>query len=374
MNADPGSASIDAGPASNADSAPVASDCDWALHFDSCALPAPPRDPLTLVAGAPWLFNTTLASFVPPILGSTFVTKVVRQTSGGPDVLVLYTAAFRLPDNAILNVTGDKPLVIASDSTIDLRGTLDVSGQVAGQLIRGPGANNDQCSRELDGSSDGDGGGGGGGGFAAGGGPGGAGNDSDGGVPGNLVTLPKFIRGGCPGGAGGKSSGGRGGDGGGAIELAARDAISVSGNINAGGAGGGGGGVLQAGGGGGGGGSGGMVSLDAQRVTVAASAKIAANGGGGGGGADKAGGGANGGNAALVASGALGGASDRGHDGGLGGAVNPLAGGAGKGRDENGGGGGGGGAVGFVLIHTGSFSAQGAISPFAAQLPFQTGS
>jgi len=344
----------------------VAAACAWATHFDACALPAAPANPLTLSAGA-WRFDTTRGGgFVlaqPPPM--TFVTKTLPQVGGGPDVLVLYSAGFTLAAGATLVVSGDKPLVIASDSTIAIDGSL-IAASV--REVRGPGANAAGCSTNLAGSSGGDGGGGGGGALAAGGGGGGPGKNANAGAAGTMLAEPGFVRGGCAGGSGGRTSGGGGGSGGGGIELAARVSISVTGQINAGGQGGEGGGRFQQKGGGGGGGSGGIISLDAAAITLAPTAMIAANGGGGGGGANNAGGGGGGDDGTMTTGNAGGGSSDANHGGGTGGSSNRLGGEAGKGSDDDGGGGGGGGSTGFVMVRATTFQpTQALISPAAHQ-------
>lgn len=362
-----------AGPAGNVDGGPLdgngssnkpdgAMACAWATHFDSCMLPGEPPNPLTLTQPTVWIFDThgtgVFRGTVPPAM--TYVLKVVPQYNGGPDVLVLYSSAFTLEAGATLAVTGDKPLVIASGSTIQLDGVLDAGSHNIGTgSIVGPGANLGTCTTGLDGSNNGDGGGGGGGALAASGGTGGDGkNGGTAGKAGALVAVPGFLRAGCPGGKGGKGGGGSGGNGGGAIELVARGSIVVNGKINAGGAGGGRG---QQQTGGGGGGSGGVISLDSTSVMLMSTAILAANGGGGGGGEND--GNASAGTDGLVgALGAAGGNSDVGAVGGLGGALNPLAGGPGMGSSgDGGGGGGGGGSAGYVIVYAGSFTPSSAV-------------
>jgi hypothetical protein len=350
--------------------------CAWATHFDACALPSVPPNSLTLALPAKWTFDTqgsgAFVGAMPPAM--TFVTKLLHQPGGGPDVLVLYTSAFTLEAGATLDVVGDKPLVIASDSAMVINGAIDAGSQTGKGVppSKGPGANAG-CSAALAGGLNG--GGGGGGGLAATGGAGGGASGTGGGSAGPLVAMPAYLRAGCAGGQGGRS-GGKGGDGGGAIELAARGSITVNGSINAGGGGGGGSGAKgpQGGSGGGGGGSGGVISFDSPSVTITPSAIIAANGGGGGGGgADEVNGGV--GNDALVAaSPAGGGISVAGHAGGSGGAASSLAGSPGGGgissiTGDGDGGGGGGGAAGYVMVHARSFALTTAVvSPPASQL------
>lgn len=341
--------------------------CAWATHFDSCMLPPTPTRSLVLTASAiHWRFDShgggTFVGTQPPPM--TFVTRTLPQFGGGPDVLVLYTQAFTIENGATLDVSGDKPLVIASDSTISIAGRLNAGsqGRASGSSNSGPGANKPGCSNGLDGSNSGDGGGGGGGALAAIAGVGGPGNGGAGGNSGSVIALASYIRGGCPGGKGGRSDGGAGGDGGGAIELAARVSILVTGTINAGGAGGDGARDQHASGGGGGG-SGGVISFDSPSVTLVAGAVAAANGGGGGGGVDDESSASPGSDGAVGAGNASGGSSGISQIGGAGGASNPLTGAPGTGGG-NGGGGGGGGSTGYVMVHATTFMATGAtVSP-----------
>jgi len=78
--------------------------------------------------------------------------------------------------------------------------------------------------------------------------------------------------------------GGRAGNGGGALEVTARDVIDVSGTLKAAGSGGGPPPypIILVNGGGGAGGSGGAILLDRDTVHVEASGALCANGGGGG--------------------------------------------------------------------------------------------
>ena len=353
--------------------------CAWAVHFDACALPVLPTQDLVLSGTTKWTFNTSgTGTFGPSMPTGSFTTRKLPQTGGGRDVLVLYTSAFTLGAQAALAVTGDKALVIAASSTIEIDGDLDVGSHTGniGSPTRGPGASDVACAGtggvNGDGASAGAGGGGGGA-LAANGGPGGAINNGDnpGGSAGLGVELPPFIRAGCAGGASGSTrSVAAAGDGGGAIELAARASITVKGGINAGGGGGEGGGQQQ---GGGGGGSGGIISLQAPIVTLASTALVTANGGAGGaGGSDKDSGqpGEDGQPAATSARGGDHGTNTAGGDGGALATAGGSAGSSGGGGDGGGGGGGGGGSVGYIMVRAGTFAATGAVvSPTASQHP-----
>jgi hypothetical protein len=356
--------------------------CAWAVHFDACELPVAPTQDLVLNAPTRWTFNTDgMGSFGSTVPAGGFAIRKLLQTGGGGYVIVLYTSAFTLAAGATLDVTGDKGLVIAANSTIKIGGELDAgSHSTTGPPTTGPGASDNAitCVGGLKGGAGGsgdsaDGGGGGGGALAANGGQGGVSNNGGaGGGAGVLVSLPPFIRAGCAGGAGGGmkngdkgGEGGRGGDGGGAIELAARDSITVTGRINAGGGGGQGG--KRSAGGGGAGGSGGIISFHAPTVTLESGSVIAANGGGGGAGAldDKDGG--DGDDALMSAISAGGGSIDNGGNPGGDGAASTTAAATGMGSGS-GGGGGGGGSVGYLMVRAGVFTPAGTVSPPVTKL------
>jgi hypothetical protein len=203
--------------------------------------------------------------------------------------------------------------------------------------------------------------GGGGGGYgdvgAAGGNDGGNKGGKAGVVSGGVAINP------LAGGFGGGSSGGNGGGGGGALQLAAQGAITISGQINAGGCGGAAGDATH---GGGGGGSGGAVLVEAPTVHVTATGVLAANGGGGGaGGSATSTAGDPGAASSTQANGGAGLAG--GHNGGSGDALGATA-----GTGTNGAGAGaGGGGVGRVRVNTRTGAAvldlNYVISPAATQ-------
>jgi hypothetical protein len=346
--------------------------CAWAAHFDACELPGtPPAQALMLNSPTKWTFTTAgMGGFGPVTPAGGFVIRKLSQTGGGRDVLVLYTSAFTLGAGATLDITGDKALVIAADTTIKIDGTLDAGSHTvsSGPPVVGPGANDIGCTGNLNGGGSGSGGSGGGGGaLAANGGPGGDGdNGGTGGGAGVQVALPAFVRAGCAGGTGGGSTrtNGNGGNGGGTIELAARGAITVTGRINAGGAGGEGGAKLQ--GGGGGGGSGGIISFHAPTVTFTSTAVIVANGGAGGSGGSDEDSGHAGDDGLLAAASARGGDPASESAGGDGGTVGKPDGS--PGTDGSKSGGGGGGSTGYVMVRAGSFSPAGVGSPPASRL------
>jgi len=259
-------------------------DCAWATHFDACMLPTPPVDALTL-APAVWRFDTQrTGSFVGLALPSatTFAIRTLHQVGGGPDVVVLYTSGFTLSTGATLLVFGDKPLVIASDSTITIDGKIDAGSSPAGRGpgASGPGARPGSVAASTEKVAA----------VAAAGSPWRAGRA---GPP--RMRAPAWL---------GRRSRSRASFAVAVQEEAAagRPAVWVVSGRGLGTRGahvdphdrpdqrrwarGPRGGRFQQKGGGGGGGSGGMVSLDSPSVTLAPTAIVAANGGGGGGGAD----------------------------------------------------------------------------------------
>ncbi len=272
-----------------------------------------------------------------------------------------------------LRVTGALPLVIASRTTAEIAGTIDV-GSTGTEL--GAGANGPACATHLatkGGDDDVGAGGGGGAALAAAGGVGGRGQGANGGAAGTLFAAP-LLGGGCAGAIGGtgREGGGAGGAGGGAVAVIAFDSLTVSGVITAGGAGGR--GAAGENGGGGGGGSGGMIVLEG--ATVSVTGTLAANGGGGGSGSKDVGGrqgnpGQDGQATATPATGGVGGAGGTagGASGGAGGAGATLAGSIGGNSNDDAGGGGGGSVGAIVVASTSAASLGGIISPAATTAP-----
>lgn len=195
-----------------------------------------------------------------------------------------------IPTAATLAVRGARPLVLIATDTLTIDGVLDAASHVATQKP-GPGALATAAACNAFAAQPSKHGGGAGGSFAGTGGAGG-GNDSPGtdtgGAPANPLASLSGFRAGCPGQAGGTITGtfGLAGAPGGALDLVAGTALTITGAVTASGAAGRGG---QTNGtdanGGGGGGSGGMIVLDAPAVTVSSPAgAVLADGGGGGGG------------------------------------------------------------------------------------------
>jgi hypothetical protein len=285
--------------------------------------------------------------------------KILEQKVTGPDLWAIIVSDFTMQTGTILEVEGDNPLAIISLNSIVVQGDIYVNSEVGGRT--GPGSGPDMLCEGMQAAKDGKekgnkGGGGGGAGFGENGRKGGKANNENmsEGAAGKKVTgatPPDEVRGGCPGGDGGVGDGsgeGGGGEGGGAILLSARNDVTVSGGIHAGGAGGG---RASAGhSGGGGGGSGGYIALEAPLITLANSAILAANGAGGGAGIETELG-ADGMDGQLGAITAEGGPSDVDQSAGDGGSGGREGVDAVQGEDAGEGGGGGGAGVGFVVIH-----------------------
>ena len=339
-------------------------------HFDACAIPAPPG-PLSLdPTHSPYVLNTTTGTLSDMSGTAIPVTTMNLLQAGGVAVRLVSVSSLEIQSGAQLDTIGDRPLLIASWSTISIDGGLDAGSHRGGRI--GPGA--DQSCGALAGGAGMDGlvtGGSGGGAGGSHRGMGSAGGIADapqnvsGGVPLAPIATPTTIRAGCNGGNGGKAGPATGllppatsttftggGHGGGAIELAALTSIAVNGTVIAGG-GGGDGSIFGAACGGGGGGSGGYIGLDAPQVTIGGSASVAANGGSGAGGAPFAQAGNPGSDATPSLVGAPGGAvapGGCGPAGGSGGAIGNLNGGPVGTPPDVCSSGGGGGGVGFLLI------------------------
>ncbi|HTR50664.1 MAG TPA: hypothetical protein VMJ10_08150 [Kofleriaceae bacterium] len=360
--------------------APSAICGSWhAHHFSPCAIPAP-NGPLDVTGS--WQLSTDTglvmsldASTVPsaPPSGAVLV-----QSSSSVEAYLISIASFTVGSTGSLRVVGTRPLIVASWSTIEIDGTIDVSStttQSGAGSDPGPfctGARQGQTGVATAGS-----GGGGGGGFGGAGGSGGTGDNPPsalGGAGGSALATPTTVFGGCSGAPSGLAGPGAadpnafsaGGAGGGAIQLTALDSIHVSGVINAGGAGGG-GAPNDTSCGGGGGGAGGFIGFDA--ASIALGGVVAANGGGGGGGAPFAGTGSPGQDGQPDAVPAMGGAASSCSEAGMvGGAGTMIDGASSTNPVEACGGAGGGGGVGFVLLW-GVSVPGGVISPTAIAGP-----
>lgn len=339
--------------------------CGWGYkptNFDPCMLPSGAM-PLA-VSGAAQLNTDTTPS-----------AHVVITQSDGSQMTLIHVTTLDLATTGSLVVVGTVGAIIAVDGAAVISGPIAVS---AGQndavhcaTARGaPG---------VDSGNFNSGGGGGGGGGAAD--VGGDGTDGSGGMGGAKGTHGAAtagasslapMRGGCPGGSGGLVTGGSGtrsagGRGGGALQISARQTISITSAIDASGAGGAGAGL--GGIGGGGGGAGGGILLEAPNVQVAAGAHLCADGGSGGeGGGNSASGYPGNGGACNGTSGAttMTVANTAGGSGGDGSYSGHTSGGTAGAPTQMGGGGGGGGAVGWIRIHSPAPSTSGAVITPAA--------
>lgn len=189
-------------------------------------------------------------------------------TAAPLDICVCRADSVRLGN---VRITGSRPLALLAWDSIAVEGTVDLS---ADGEESGPGAFGDydeEAGADV---------GAAGGSHATGGGPGG-------GAGGNLGASPKPgagsptgepLRGGMRGQSTCQVSGGGGG---GALQLASRGSVTVSGVIDAGGGGAPGGWFTDGCLGGSGGGAGGLVVIEGLEVTITGT--IAANGGGGSG-------------------------------------------------------------------------------------------
>ncbi|MFZ5445947.1 MAG: hypothetical protein ACOZQL_38495 [Myxococcota bacterium] len=298
-------------------------------------------------AGTPCrtVIDTTTATIVTAECGAP--TLVTRVDDAG--VRVFGMSSLTIAPDATLHFVGSAPvqLLVLGNATVD--GLLSVAAlpdaglpagtQPSSCSVAGPGTN----AKE----------GGGGGGFGAAGGRGGE-SGGAGGAATLGTAIPDTLRGGCQGGTGFSSSSTiDGGVGGGALQVAVAETLTINstGVIAASGSGGAPG--TADGIGGGGGGSGGMVVIEAR--VIANAGWVTANGGGGGqGGAGAPGGGGTAGDAGAM--GALdsatpapgGNVAGSGGQGGNGGAGSSLAGTAGSNGGGGKGGGGGGGSAGVV--------------------------
>lgn len=312
--------------------------------FDPCAIP-PPGEELELHAGS-WTYDSNSGALTDPDDNASFPSSALIVEPDGIEVRVVSVERFTLLPGATLDMSGKRPLLLATWSTAEVDGIIDVTSHGG---LPGAGANPELCPAITAGANNTEGGGGGGGGgFGIVGAPGGSGIDgAASGGPAGPASTTTALRGGCRGGTGGNTLAGSGGDGGGAVAIAAYERIDVTGTIVAGGAGGG--RARGARSGGGGGGSGGFVGLTAPAIALGPTSVVAANGGGGGGGCDgspaidgedaKA--------STIEASGGAG--QGMGGSGGAGGVRNAAA---KPGIAARRGGGGGGGGVGVVRIVT----------------------
>lgn len=291
-----------------------------------------------------------------------------QHNNQGAAYCVVAGAGMTFAQNKAFRVTGEKPLVLLSTSSVELKGVIDVSGPTRGFRPDPRG----QCDFGQPPSGFG---GGAGGSFWGQGGDGEAGNGVAGKAGPRLGQPPSTLRGGCSGQRGFSA---RGGKGGGAVAIIA-PTLLLDGVINASGEGGLGGGVIASDPAGGGG-SGGMIVLDVPKggLVRGQGGIVFANGGGGGEGGDPSLPGSPGVSPSAPTPAAPGGGT-----GGIAGPGNPLGGKGGKGSagtnlngsnapgnaqgDFGGGAAGGGGGAGF--IHASGIVGDTVISPPSTDLP-----
>ena len=277
--------------------------------------------------------------------GTDFVFQVATQTQGGPEVAVLVVNSLSVAAGELMTVKGTRPLVIVSATTTTLDGNLFVtSGTTPGPtgVVNSAGLNGLGPGGGKAGMNSMYGGGSGAGSYCSVGGRGGHSFQSQTGgaagpTYGNAAIVP--LQGGSSGGRSRLS--GCSGEGGGAVQLVAGEAITVNGYISAPGAGG----CDGSDWGGSGAGSGGAILIEAPSVTL--SGTLAVNGGGGGGYSSP---GKQGSNSASPAKGAFGCEGD-----GAAGAV-PAKAGIDDGSGTCNGPAGGGGGVGWIRVNTSSGS------------------
>ncbi len=298
-------------------------------------IPTPSRGKVTFNCG-PTVIDTgaagppSVTGYCPgmPMFGSASVTQ-----PGGIATVVLAFEDLEVAGTSTLTIIGARPAVIVSMKDIVVLGAIQVAAGAQTCAAAGAGANG---SGSLYNS------GGGGGGFASAGGAGGSVTLGAAGGAAGALNVGTALRGGCPGGLGGGSSA-RTSAGGGALQLVARQNITIAGIVNAPGRGGEGG---DFGNGGNGGGSGGDILLEAQQV-IASGGGLTCNGGGGG----EAGTQNEGQPGQLTSTVALGGTDTINGGAGGTGAAGTTAATAGEGSSVVSGGGGGGGGLGRIRIN-----------------------
>lgn len=264
-------------------------------HFDplSAGIMNAARESVVLDCGVTRFDSTSLA--FTNFCGAGEPAAVLAPQSGGSDAVVLVMDGLTIASGATLELTGNRPVILAVFGDARIDGTLDASARGP---TPGPGAGLDCASGQGDDGGQSEwqsgvgAGGGGGGAFGSSGGDGGEGGlaSQGDGSPDPAATGGTALgsaglaslRGGCAGGDGGEGTddGGPGGAGGGALQVSAARVLEVNGTITA--AGGGGTAGMSALSGGGGGGSGGAIALEAATLEFGGAAKLNANGGGGG--------------------------------------------------------------------------------------------
>jgi hypothetical protein len=214
-------------------------------------------------------------------IGLPDVTNNVAQTNGGSPVMVVRLRGLSVTNNHVLQLVGDKPIVIlvAGNVVVDSGGMIDASASGA---TPGPGGSTaNLCTSNATGlgAAGSSGWGGGGGGFGTNGGYGGYDpSGRPGAMTGNTGISP--LRGGCSGGVGGGNTA-MPGAGGGAFELDASGTISIGATGAANLVASGGGAPSTSFGGNGGGAGGAVVLVSPAMAQLGAGGALRANGGAG---------------------------------------------------------------------------------------------
>src|ERR1041384_99058 len=134
---------------------------------DPCALP---QNPSWRIGVAGTVYNTDDGAYT----GGPAPQSALLAVNGSISLRVVSVDEFSIAETGTLRVIGKHPLLVVSQSTIAIAGTIDVSSQRARGI--GAGANLAGCQNATAGQGTADSGGGGGGGFKTAGGSGGAGN------------------------------------------------------------------------------------------------------------------------------------------------------------------------------------------------------
>jgi hypothetical protein len=233
-------------------------------------------------------FDSTNNTFVnwcgqpqPPVI----VFNQDNGTDGGIPTSLLAMSGFDLGPNAMLTVTGSRPVIFAVFGGAIIDGIVDARSLDG--VRTGPGASWSSCAT-MNGANASGNAGGGGAGFGTSGGNGATAGFGTGGVASASQSLVP-LHGGCRGGRGSDANNGLvafGGAGGGALQFTVAGTLTVDGILSVSGAGGQGGtlgGALDDNGGGGAG-SGGALFLEARALDLLGNARLISNGGAGGGG------------------------------------------------------------------------------------------
>ncbi|MGV3625919.1 MAG: hypothetical protein ACO1OB_34230, partial [Archangium sp.] len=178
----------------------------------------------TGTAGAPTIMDA--CPMQPPLAHASI-------TQGGVPTLVLAFSDLEITGGATLRIIGARPVIIVSMKDIAVLGDIVVTA--GAQTCAASGAGQNGGGGTLGWQS-----GGGGGGFGSVGARGGDVSEAPDGLGGG-INGGAALRGGCPGGRGGNNPNASA-PGGGALQLVARERLSLSGTINAPGSGGKGGG------------------------------------------------------------------------------------------------------------------------------------